>query len=214
MEDSQDIQTHLRGSQPFSVPDSKTKLTLRNKPMSIGDVTIYIREAVADAHTIITPQDTKLVETVQRVREKLAQQEATLELIADTIHNLFPPHKDATRNVRAYRERAEAKNLGAYFVHEDGSYDAACIHKALLAQAVASSYGIKSEFVDFGFSGQVVSGRSDGVSGMHAVLRGEDGRIVDPHKGIYEEKDQYFKRFENISVFEQGREVYTPDAEA
>ena len=212
MEGPKDIKALLQNSQILNLPTSEKPITLKNLPMDIGEIKIFIREATVDPHTIIDSQDSKLVEVVQNIREELGQKGVNLEMITNTIYNLYPPSKDATEKVRAYREGAKAKKLGDYFDNKDGSYDAVCVHKVLLAQAVASSYGIKTEFVNFGFSGQITSGESDGIGGMHAVLRSTDASIADPQKGVYEQESQYLKRFAEISIFGQGREIYTPDA--
>lgn len=200
----------LAKSVPFKVPPSESKQSLSNKPFVVGGKTIFISQTLVDRHTQISPEDEKLVAVIEQVRSAIKDTAPSLKQIVDTIHTLYPRASSATAAVEKYRLGSKAKLLGEYFESEQ-VYDAVCIHKALLAQAVASTYGIRTELIDFGFQGQIFEGESDNISGMHAALLDEDGFVADPHKGLYELRKTYFERFDQVNIFEQGRVIFTPD---
>jgi hypothetical protein len=212
-----DIVEQLKRAKPFEVPDSEERLKLKNIPVQLSDgATFYICENLADPHTNISPEDTALHDVIIAIREQLGEPEkVTVKSIIEAIHKEYPPSPTTTTALREYRKGVKAQKLGYYFQPKaEQPIRAMCIHKALLAQAVASTYGLETQLIDFGFDGQFRNGRNDNIPGMHAVIRNKkDSKIADPQKNLYEDEETYFQGYDNFIIFEQGRIIFSPHPE-
>ncbi|RJQ28038.1 hypothetical protein C4577_00210 [Candidatus Parcubacteria bacterium] len=187
--------------------------------MSNGE-TFFIQESLVDPHVIISEKDQKFIETVEKVIKVFKGETVTPELISQTIHSMFPGRENSSNEIREFRSWAKAIPLGEYFQPVgDVPYMAVCIHNALLAQAVASCYGLHTSLLEFSFDGQKRNEVIDNEVGLHASLRVLDkdksGMILDPQKGTYEPEEKYWKRFINPTLIHPTVEpvIFTPDSQ-
>lgn len=163
----------------------------------------------------ISPDDAKLKQIVGDIRSKI--KEPTLQSVVKAVYETYPQIPEAQQAIRDLRASdSEPIPLGNYFDPGEGyAYKAVCVHKALLSQAVASTYGITTQIVDFGFMGQIKDFEDNGEAGMHSALKETDQEgkvwIGDSHKGIYEEYDDYWKRFTNPQIFLEDTVVFAPN---
>lgn len=169
-----------------------------------------------DQSITIEETDAPFQEIVSLVMQAINNETPTVGDIALKISEIYPIDHRATTAVRNIRATSEKPlPLSTYFQPgEDYPYAAVCVHKTLLAQAVASQYGLNPTIADFSFSGQIKNGENDNKSGMHAALvyidKNGQKRIADAHKGIDSTYEEYWENFEGVQIFMQDTTVFAP----
>lgn len=218
-----DIVKRMSNTLPFDLKVNES-VTTQNRLITMDDGSqCYIDEFSTgiEPEIEISENDLNLKRVIAELRVEIGKEDPTMEEIVAVVSKRFPRNPKVTENIRRERSMGLSRKLGDFFVPnpEDLPYTAMCIHKALLTQALSSTFGLRTKLTSFGMKGQIRDfSRSDNISGMHAVLTYIDpkaGEIMcaDSHKGIYEKLDDYWKRFDSPKVIYKDEVIFTPDAE-